>query len=93
VLCASTVISCSRGGDFLYHLARTKRQTLRRGHSLDVNNPDYGRWVEGTPPGDHQDWSREFNDTWNQFIENNPNASRDEVLDFMKELRNDPRFQ
>jgi RHS repeat-associated protein len=34
VLCASTVISCSRGGDFLYHLARTKRQTLRRGHSI-----------------------------------------------------------
>ena len=35
VLLRSTVISCTRGGDFLYHLPEKKRQELRRGHNTE----------------------------------------------------------
>jgi hypothetical protein len=60
---------------------------------LDVDNPAYGRWVEGTPPGRHQRWSREFNDAWIEFFNQHANPTRRQVLREMNRLRCDPRFQ
>lgn len=37
-------------------------------HGFDVNDPQFGRWVEGTPPGDHQRWSKRFSDAWTAFV-------------------------
>jgi RHS repeat-associated protein len=64
---------------------------VRRG--LNVNDPNFGRWVEGTPPGQHQTWSRAFSEAWQAFKEANPNADRWEVLDFLKQLRSSGRYQ
>ncbi len=63
------------------------------GRGLNVNDPAFGRWVSGTPPGSHQRWTPAFEAEWRGFIQRNTNASRQEVLDFMNQLRADPRFQ
>jgi hypothetical protein len=63
------------------------------GRGLNVNDPAFGRWVSGTPPGNHQRWTAAFEAEWRTFIQRNPNATRQEVLDLMHELRGDPRFQ
>jgi hypothetical protein len=60
---------------------------------LDINDPKYGRWVEGGPVGDHQKWSKEFEKEWDKFFEKNPEASREEILKHMNDLQADPRFQ
>jgi RHS repeat-associated protein len=63
----------------------------RRG--LDVNDPNFGRWVEGTPPGQHQNWSHAYSDAWRTFIENNPTADRWQVLDNLRQLLSSGRYQ
>jgi hypothetical protein len=62
------------------------------GRGLNVNDPAFGRWVSGTPPGGHQRWTAAFEAEWRGFIGRNPNASRQEALGFMNHLRADPRF-
>ncbi|MGQ9683061.1 MAG: hypothetical protein ACUVX9_11025 [Anaerolineae bacterium] len=63
------------------------------GRGLNVNDPSYGRWVEGNPPGRHQNWSREYNLERKDFIAQNPNASRSDVLGFLDQLRASGRFE
>jgi RHS repeat-associated protein len=63
----------------------------RRG--IDIDDPQYGRWVEGSPVGRHQNWSAEFNREWEDFFRRNPNASKADILEFMRRLQADPRFQ
>lgn len=60
---------------------------------LDIDDPAFGRWVEGGPVGDHQKWSKTFNDEWDAFFDQFPAATRDQILDQMNKLRIDPRFQ
>jgi hypothetical protein len=63
------------------------------GRGLNVNDPAHGRWVEGTPPGEHQRWSYEFEQEWHTYIRDYPYATRNQVLNHMNVLRNDSRFQ
>jgi RHS repeat-associated protein len=63
----------------------------RRG--LNVNDPRFGQWVEGTPPGLHQNWTRAYSDAWRTFIENNPTADRWQVMAFLRRLLSSGRFQ
>jgi RHS repeat-associated protein len=58
------------------------------GRGLNVNDAAFGRWVEGTPPGLHQNWSRRYGRAWAAWISENPNASRQEVLNFLQSLLN-----
>jgi hypothetical protein len=60
---------------------------------VNINDPSFGRWVEGGSIGDHQKWSKEFNDQWREFFRTNRDPSREQILDRMSELRSDPRFQ
>jgi len=60
---------------------------------LDIDDPAFGRWVEGGPVGGHQKWSKAFNDEWDSFFDQFPRATRDQILDYMNKLRIDPRFQ
>ncbi len=62
----------------------------RRG--LNVNDPRFGRWVEGTRPGLHQNWSPEYSDAWRAFVEYNPTADRWQVEAFLKQLLSSGRF-
>ena len=63
-----------------------------QGRGLNVNDPIYGRWVEGTPPGPHQIWSGMYELEWETFITNNPNATRPQVLAFLDRLLASGRF-
>lgn len=56
------------------------------GRGLDVNDPAFGRWVQGTPPGQHQNWTRAYENAWTAWIEANSNATRQQVLDFLQSL-------
>jgi hypothetical protein len=62
----------------------------RRG--LDVNNPNFGRWVEGTPPGPHQVWHGEYNTAWQTFIDNYPHADKWQVLHYLSQLLSSGKF-
>ena len=62
------------------------------GRGLSVNDPAYGRWVEGTPPGPHQTWSNEYDLAWQGFRDASPAASRNQVLAFLSELLSSGRF-
>ena len=64
-----------------------------RFRGLDINDPVHGRWVEGGPVGDHQRWSKEFNQEWDRFFRENPSASTEQILQLRDSLRMDPRFQ
>ena len=60
---------------------------------LDIDDPAFTRWVEGSPQGLHQNWSGEFNDHWRRFFDDNPVPTREQVVSKMLELRIDRRFQ
>ncbi|MFN8444528.1 MAG: hypothetical protein U0175_27335, partial [Caldilineaceae bacterium] len=62
------------------------------GRGLNVNDAQFGRWVEGTPPGPHQQWTSAYEDAWAEWIGNNPNASRQDVMDFLGQLLSSGRF-
>jgi len=53
---------------------------------INVNEARFGRWVEGTPPGTHQNWGRAYQDAWETFINQNPNASQNDVLAELQRL-------
>ena len=65
----------------------------RDGAGLDINDPAYGRWVQGSPQGKHQNWSHSFNKEWDEFFEEFPKASREQILKKMDELRNKGEYQ
>jgi hypothetical protein len=75
-----------------HDLPQTFRKKFKKA-GLDIDDPAYGRWVEGSPQGTHQSWSPEFKQKWRDFFRNNPKASKEDILDFMKKLRKNPRFQ
>jgi hypothetical protein len=60
-------------------------------YGIDIDDPAFGRWVEGGPQGGHQKWSKEFNTEWRIFFNRNP--SRQEIISFSGKMRTDPRFQ
>jgi hypothetical protein len=57
-----------------------------QGRGLDVNDSQFGRWVEGSPHGPHQNWTAAYEQAWRIFIRNNPNASRQDVLNYLSQL-------
>jgi hypothetical protein len=59
---------------------------------FDIDDPQYGRWVEGTPPGRHQLWNGEYNAIWRSFFGRFRNPSRARILKLLKELRSNPEF-
>jgi hypothetical protein len=54
--------------------------------NINVNHSNYGRWVEGSPQGQHQNWTHSYNAQWDQFISNFPNATKAAVFRFLAEL-------
>ena len=72
--------------------ARRFREHWERA-GLDINDPAYGRWVSGSPPGNHQKWSHAFNKEWDRFFEYNKKATREEILEHMNKLRKSGDFE
>ena len=54
---------------------------------LDIDDPAYGRWVEGGPIGDHQRRATEFNREWERFFDRYPTPTREQILDHMMDVR------
>jgi hypothetical protein len=62
------------------------------GRGLNVNDVQFGRWVSGNPPGFHQTWTAEYEREWFRFITSNPNATRQDVLNFLNQMLSSGRF-
>jgi hypothetical protein len=66
-------------------------------HGMDVNDPQFGRWVEGTPPGSHQLWSQQFSAEWGSFITAEQGLGRSytelEIRAEWTRLNTDPNYQ
>jgi hypothetical protein len=60
---------------------------------LDINDPEFGWWVEGGPIGDHQKWSKEYNFMWDIFFIENPNATPEQIIQFLEELKESGRYK
>lgn len=64
---------------------------------IDIDNPKYGRWVEGSPEGNHQRWTHEYNKIWENFFDDHRGKEPKELKKLIEakrqELINDPRFQ
>ena len=78
-----------------HDLPQAFRQKFEKA-GLDIENPAFGRWVEGSPQGTHQNWSRAFNNEWQAFFDRFPAGTmptQQQILDFMNGLRNSGRFQ
>lgn len=60
---------------------------------LDVNDPQYGRWVEGNPYGSHQSWSKDYDGEWLSFMDEYPDAKPEQILDKVDEIRTNTRYQ
>ncbi len=63
-----------------------------KSRGINVNDSQFGRWVEGSPEGLHQNWTREYEDAWAQWIRDNPDATQQEVLDYLNSLLNSGNF-
>ncbi len=63
-----------------------------KGRGINVNNPAYGRWVEGTPPGKHQSWSAEYEAQWASYIDSYPKATRTDVNSFLISLLHSGKY-
>jgi RHS repeat-associated protein len=59
---------------------------------MNVNDPQYGRWVGGAANGPHQNWSLIFEQEWGNFIAQHPNATRALTINFLTQLRESGRF-
>jgi RHS repeat-associated protein len=56
---------------------------------LDVNDPQFGYWVEARP---HSQWSWEYNNAWRVFIKNEPFASPQMISEYMWQLMSGEEF-
>jgi hypothetical protein len=59
------------------------------GRGLNVNDPQYGRWVEGAV---HRGWSSQYTQAWRDFQRLFPNATREQVWAYLEQLNVAARF-
>ncbi len=51
------------------------------GLGINIHDPQWQAWVEGTPPGRHQNFSWNYNHDWDRWLQRNPKATLQEVTD------------
>ena len=49
-------------------------------------------WVTGGGNGGHQSWSWAYNNAWNIFIKENPEATTIDILAFLETLRGNSTY-
>lgn len=57
---------------------------------LDVNDPEFGMWVEGR---EHAKWSWRYNMVWEEFISINRYTSPQKIIEFMWQMMSGGEFQ
>jgi hypothetical protein len=80
------------------HDAPCKFQTYFMSVGIDINDAEWGRFVDGrtfpNKKNPHLSWSRKFNVEWETFWASKPlnDFTREEVEAKVRELAADPRF-
>ena len=54
-----------------------------------IHNPIFGTWVQ---KGDHQSWTRAYQDRWEKFFVDHNNPTMEQVLNFAKDLSEEYGF-
>jgi hypothetical protein len=62
-----------------HHTLPVKNHAAFERAGIDTTNPAYGSWVE---EGAHRAFSGEYENAWDTFFQNNPQADRTQILDF-----------
>lgn len=66
-----------------HHTLPVKNHAAFERAGIDTTNPAYGSWVE---EGAHRAFSGEYENAWDTFLQNNPQANRTQILDFGRQL-------
>ncbi|MBI2416008.1 MAG: DUF2380 domain-containing protein [Candidatus Kerfeldbacteria bacterium] len=56
---------------------------------INIHDPKYGAWWKRGPDGTHQKQAHEYNNKWQTFIDQNPNATQQEIHDFANGMAKD----
>lgn len=75
-----------------HHMLPWKHKDWFASKGLNVNLPEFGAWVRGGGNGGHQSWSKAYDKVWEGFIEDNPNATSEQVIEFMNKVRQNPKW-
>ena len=59
---------------------------------LNVNDPKFGAWVKGGGNGGHQSWSKDYDKVWGKFIEENINATVEQIEKFYNTIRKNTQW-
>lgn len=61
---------------------------------IDVNDTQFGRWVDNTKGAPHQRWSAAFDQEWASFIarESASGYTTQQIIDFMNQLKNSGKY-
>lgn len=52
-------------------------------NGININDPHYGMWLD---EHEHLSRARTYNIEWEEYIKNNPNATKDEIMEKANEL-------
>ena len=54
---------------------------------ININDPQYGRWVKGGGNGGHQSWSRTYDQLWwKYFKRHDGNYDKADIIDYFNRL-------
>jgi len=53
---------------------------------INIHDPHWGAWVEGTPPGLHQNQWFEYETLWRRWLDANPAATLQEIIDYAQQM-------
>lgn len=59
---------------------------------MNVNDPKYGAWVRGGGNGGHQSWSKQYGNVWDDYILDNPSATKNQIENYYNSIRSDPKW-
>jgi hypothetical protein len=67
-----------------HHVLPLRFAELFAAKGLNVHDPRLGVWVEGG--GQHQSWSKSYNEAWKVFFDTHSNASAEAILAHARRL-------
>jgi RHS repeat-associated protein len=75
-----------------HHLFPWKFMSWFSERGININEPQNGEWVEGSPEGSHQEWTSDYNNAWKDYINDHPNATQQQIEDYMNALNDSGNY-
>lgn len=69
-----------------HHVFPYKFKDFFKKDDIDVNDPNFGVWEEASV---HRKNAYKYNEEWDKFRQTNPNASKEDVFQWLKQNHNE----